>query len=435
MSKKVLIISPYFAPSNAADMQRIRMSLPYFKNFGWDAEVVTVDPRYSEMVKDELLMQSIPGDIKIHQVKAFDKKWTSKLGLGSLALRSLWFYKKAVNRLLSSNKFDLIYFSTTAFPVCILGSYWKKKFNIPYVIDMQDPWHSEYYRDKPKDQQPPKYWFSYRLNKYLEPIAMKRVDGLIAVSNKYIIDLKSRYNEIKDIPSAVIPFGTFSPDMEIALQNQSRFKNLLDPGYTNIVYIGRGGADMHKAISVLFDAIKTGMINEPGIFKTLRLYFIGTSYAPAGTGKETIMPLAKEFGIENNVIELTDRISFYHSLAIIQNADALFIPGSDDPGYSASKIYPYLLTRKPLIAIFNQNSNVVNMIKECTSGVNLHAFPDDVADAKPLYATLRDWGIKLLKPITLTDGFGHYNAENLTRLQCDLFAEAINYFEGSPANR
>jgi hypothetical protein len=380
-------------------------------------------------------MQSIPADIKIHQVKAFDKKWTSKLGLGSLALRSLSSYKKTVNRLLSANKFDLIYFSTTAFPVCILGSYWKKKFNIPYVIDMQDPWHSEYYRDKPKDQQPPKYWFSYRLNKYLEPIAMKRVDGLIAVSNKYIIDLKSRYNEIKDIPSAVIPFGAFSPDMEIARQNQSHFKNLLEPGYTNIVYIGRGGADMHKAISFLFDAIKTGMANEPEIFKTLRFYFIGTSYAPAGTGKETIMPLAKEFGIENNVIELTNRISFYHSLATIQHADALFIPGSDDPGYSASKVYPYLLTKKPLIAIFNQNSNVVNMIRECTSGVNLHTFPDDVAEAKPLYATLRDWGMKLLKPITITDGFNHYNAENLTKKQCGLFAEAITYFEGSSANR
>src|ERR1700749_231070 len=118
-------------------MQRIRMSLPYFRNFGWDAEVVTVDPQYSEMVKDELLLQSIPGDIKIHQVKAFDKKWTSKLGLGSLALRSLRFYKKKVNQLLSADKFNLIYFSTTAIPACILGSYWKKKFNIPYVIDMQ----------------------------------------------------------------------------------------------------------------------------------------------------------------------------------------------------------------------------------------------------------------------------------------------------------
>jgi hypothetical protein len=429
MKRKVLIISPYFAPSNAADMQRIRMSLPYFRSFGWDAEIVTVNPVYSDMIKDELLLQSIPFDIKVHQVKAFDKKWTSKLGLGSLALRSLWFFRKTVNQLLSAQKFNLIYFSTTAFPVCVLGGYWKKKFHIPYLIDMQDPWHSEYYRDKPKDQRPPKYWLSYRLNKYLEPVAMKQVDGLIAVSNKYIEDLKSRYKNIQNVPAAEIPFGAFSHDMDVAQQNHTRFKNLLKPGYTNVAYIGRGGTDMYTATSLLFEAIKTGMIKEPDTFKTLRFYFIGTSYAPAGTGIETIMPLAREFEIENNVIELTDRISFYHALATLQQADALFIPGSDSAGYSASKIYPYLLTRKPLIAIFNSNSNVVNMIRECTSGVNLHTFPDDNPLAKPLYTTLLDWGKKSTTPITLTDGFNRYHAKNLTRLQTELFAEAINYFE------
>ena len=51
LNRNVLIISPYFPPVNAADMQRVRMSLSYFKQYGWDAEVVTVDPRYSELVK------------------------------------------------------------------------------------------------------------------------------------------------------------------------------------------------------------------------------------------------------------------------------------------------------------------------------------------------------------------------------------------------
>ncbi len=105
-------------------MQRVRMSLPYFESYGWVAEVVTVDDKYSEQVKDELLAQSIQGNIKIHKVKAFNKNWTSKLGLGSIALRSLWFYRQKVNQLLKEEKYDLIYFSTTQFPVCILGAFW-----------------------------------------------------------------------------------------------------------------------------------------------------------------------------------------------------------------------------------------------------------------------------------------------------------------------
>jgi hypothetical protein len=290
------------------------------------------------------------------------------------------------------------------------------------VIDMQDPWHSEYYRDKPRSQRPPKYWFSYRLNKYLEPIAMKRVDGLIAVSDKYIIDLKNRYKEIKEVASVTIPFGAFSPDLEIAGRNHSHFKTLLNPGYTNVVYVGRGGADMHKATSILFEAIKTGIANEPAIFKTLRFYFIGTSYAPSGAGRETIMPLAREFGVENNVIELTDRISFYHTLATLQNADTLFIPGSDDPGYSASKIYPYLLCQKPLIAIFNRSSNVVNVLNNCTENATVFTFGDNAPPAtEALYCLLADTAKGIRSPLKLLENFSDYSARNLTYKQCKLF--------------
>ena len=91
----------------------------------------------------------------------------------------------------------------------------EKKLGIPYVIDIQDLWHTEYYQNKPKQERPPKYWFSYRLNKLLEPVAMKNVDGLIAVSQAYITTLKERYPTIKNIFSATITFGAFPKDFEI----------------------------------------------------------------------------------------------------------------------------------------------------------------------------------------------------------------------------
>jgi len=396
-------------------MQRVRMSLPYFSKFGWDAEVVTVDPKYSEMTKDELLMQSVPEGTIIHRVKAFDKGWTSKFGLGSIALRSLWFYRKAVNEILKKAHFDLVYFSTTQFPVCILGAYWKKRFGIPYVIDLQDPWHSDYYRDKPKEQQPSKYWFSYRLNKYLEPKAMRHVDGLIAVSENYIHDLKNRYPAIKNIPAETIPFGAFAPDLEIAQRN----KSLLDAGYTNIVYAGRGGADMHKAISVLFKALKKGLETEPEIFCEIRLYFIGTSYAPAGQGKATIFPLAEQFGIADKVIEMTDRVSYYHTLVTLQHADALFIPGSDDPNYTASKIYPYVLANKPLLAIFNPQSPAMGVLKEY--GVK-HVFDYNAPEEDAIYNFLKSLVKGQIKPDDYNvAAIDKYSAENMTKMQCRLF--------------
>jgi hypothetical protein len=401
------------------------MSLPYFKNLGWEAEVVTVDPAYSEITKDELLLQSIPDDIMIHRVNAFSKKWTSKFGVGSIALRSLLFYKRAVNRMLSKGRFDLIYFSTTQFPVCILGRYWKKKFGVPYVIDMQDPWHSDYYIDKPKQDQPSKYWFSYRLNKYLEPIAMKAADGLVTVSEGYINDLKAKYPEIKSIPAETIPFGAFTPDLEIAVKNKSKFEPILQPNHINIVYIGRGGADMNKAITAFFEAIQNAIQNEPEIFDRLRLYFIGTSYAPEGKGKKSVTPLAARFGIEDIVIEITDRISFYHTLAILQDADALFVPGSDDPKYTASKIYPYLLTAKPLLAIFNSKSPALTVLNEYGAKFALSYDATDDLDQKIRKFLKEVINGNIGGQIYNGDALTKYSAENMTKEQCLLFDEVV----------
>lgn len=425
-NKKVLIISPHFPPQNAADMHRVRMSLPYFKEFGWDTEVVVVDEAYSDIVRDELLLQSIPADIKIHKVKALNKTWTSKFGLGSLALRAMWYYYKKVNQLLKTQKFDLVYFSTTEFPLCVLGAYWKKRFKVPYVIDMQDPWHSDYYRNKPREQQPQKYWFSYRLNKYLEPIAMKEVGGLISVSENYITVLKERYLLIKDIPQATITFGAYAPDLQIAADNYQKFKPLLNPAFKNIVYIGRGGADMHKALTVLFKTLKRGLDTDPALFNNLRFYFIGTSYAPAGQGKPTVLPMANEYGVQNNVVEITDRISYYHTLLTLQQADALFIPGSDDPNYTASKLYPYLLTQKPLLAIFNRQSSVVSIVEQCTRHATVLTIPDDDdATDNKLYTLLSAWAKGDFQSIQLTGEFENYSARSLTLQQVALFNKVV----------
>ncbi|MDF2434017.1 MAG: hypothetical protein JWP44_3648 [Mucilaginibacter sp.] len=416
-------------------MHRIRVSLLYFKEFGWEPEVVTVDPRYSDMVKDELLIQSIPADIKIHTVKAFNKKWTSKLGLGSLGFRSIWYYRQKVNELLKNNKYDLIYFSTTQFPVCILGSYWKKRFNIPYVIDMQDPWYSEYYKYKPKNERPPKYQIVYGLHKILEAKAMKTVDGLISVSEYYINDLKKRYLFLKDVPTATITFGAFKPDLEIAADHHGKFEFLLDSGFKNIVYVGRGGLDMHKAITPVFKALKKGLKDNFELFKKTKFYFIGTSYVVAGSGEPTILPLAKRYGVEDHIVEITDRISYYHTILTLQQADALFIPGSADAKYSASKIYPYLLAKKPLLAIFNKNSNAVVILKESTDKAIILTFDKEIQQpSDTIYKLLSNWGNDLFSPISLTPKFEKYSAKNLTGKQTLLFDQAIQYYAAKNTN-
>ncbi|MET0570903.1 MAG: hypothetical protein ABWZ79_05720 [Pedobacter agri] len=408
-------------------MQRIRMSLPYFAENGWNAEIVTVNEKYSDLSKDNLLLKNIPNNIFIHKVDAFSKKFTSKFGLGSLGLRSIYFYKIYVNKLLRSKSYDLIYFSTTEFSVTILGNYWKKKYDIPYVIDMQDPWHSTYYVDRPKSERPAKYWFSYHLNKFLEPIAMKNLDGLISVSQAYIDTLRNRYKNLKSIPTKVIIFGAYAPDFDFVKSNVNLFNLPFSKtkDSINIVYVGRGGHDLKVAVSLLFEGLKKGLAENPVLFNRLRFHFIGTSYAPNGTGKPTIKPIADQMGLGEFVFEQTDRVSFYNGIFTLLNAEALIIVGSDDPQYTASKIYPYILADKPLMVIFHPLSSASKIINECNAGRVISVL-DKKNAVESIHNELTKWLTNHKKPSTNWDTFNKYDAKNMAKLQCDLFNQTIN---------
>jgi len=422
--KSVLIISPYFPPSNAADMQRIRMSLPYFENYGWTAEVVTINPEQADCVQDPLLLKSIPKGIKIHTVKALSKKLTTKFGLGSIALSSLYHYRKKVNQILKNKHFDLIYFSTTQFPVLVLGKYWKKKYGVPYVIDMQDPWHSEYYQDKPKNQRPPKHWFSYRLNKFLEPIAMKNVSGLISVSQSYLETLVQRYPHLISIPKKVITFGFFKPDFDLVKENTDLFDAAIyqEKGVCNFIYIGRGGADMADSLKLLFTAFKKGLTEQTEIFSRIMFHFIGTSYAPKGKGIPTIMPIANEMELSKYVCEQTDRIAFYQSIYQLLQADNLLIIGSNDAQYTASKIFPYILANKPLLALFNAKSSAGQIIENCNAGTVISLELQKGTLINQIYQYLYNTATGQLKrPDIDWSAFESYSAENMTKSQIELF--------------
>lgn len=428
--KTVLVISPRFPPINAADMHRVRHSLPHFETYGWEAEVWRVDPDSVECEQDPLLSHTLPGDADVRTVGALDPDWTRFVGLGSLPLRSLPFYLWSGTRRLSEGDVDLVYFSTTAYPVTILGRYWKRRFGVPYVIDMQDPWHTDYYVDKPPEEQPPKFWFSYRLNKYLEPVAMRGVDGIISVSQGYCDTLQSRYGNITPEMCEVIPFGAADVDFGV-MEDSGVTQPFVDPDddTIDVVYAGRGGHDMATAVRGIFGALRHGREERPSLFDRVRMHFVGTSYAPAGEGEKTIEPIADQCGVGDAVTEHTDRIPYFQSLRLLRDADHLIVPGSEDPDYTASKLYPYILSRRPVFAVFNQNSSVVDILRRTQAGTAVtfgsSAGGDDLA--RRVYNAWTPMLERLpYTPDTDWDAFEPYTAEAMTRRQVEVFDRVVS---------
>lgn len=429
--KRVLIVSPSFPPVNAADMHRVRQTLPYLQEFGWQATVLAVEPNLVEGNRDPLLLDTVPPDADVRHVGALDYRWTRALGLGSLALRSMPYYAREGSRLLATGAYNLVYFSTTMFPVMVLGARWKKELGVPYVLDIQDPWHTEYYNALPKDKRPPKHWFSYHLNKYTEPIAMRNADAIISVSETYCEDLQERYLNVEPEDCATIPFGGPPGDFDV-LDLAAVSNPLFDPTDEAVyaVYVGRGGADMELAARGFFRALQRGLAEHPDLFGPVRLRFVGTSYAEGGA--PSLMPYAAEYGVADRVAEQPGRVPYFTTLRVLRDADLLLIPGSDSPGYTASKLYPYILSSRPILAAFEATSSVVDVLRATGAG---HAATFEAgATSEEAVERLADqitpaWTALLREgcpgPNTDWDAFEPYTAREMTRRQVEVFDRVL----------
>jgi hypothetical protein len=427
----VLIVSPHFPPVNAPDHQRVRMSLPYLAEFGWQAHVLAVDPRFVDGFLDPALSRTLPDDVPVTRVVALPAGLTRRVGLGGLGLRALGPLALAGDRLLRSRGFDLVYFSTTIFPTLNLGPVWKRRWGVPYVLDMQDPWVSDYY-DRTGTRPPGgrmKYAFTQWLARRGEPRAMRGAARVISVSPDYPATLRRRYPELPAGRFVVLPFGASERDAEYVRTNEVRH-TVFDraDGLLHWTYLGRGGADMARALRGLFLALRRLRESDPRTSR-LRLHFVGTSYAGRGRGQPTVVPLAQEAGVGDLVHEQTDRIPYLEGLALLRTSDAVLLIGSDDPGYSASKVYPCVLAGRPLLAVLHRGGLAGEVIRECNAGT-VAAF-ESGDSAEDLAARV---GPELRRLLDLPPGhvpptdwaaFAPFTAREMTRQQCAVFDQAV----------
>ncbi|TZF85232.1 glycosyltransferase [Cognatilysobacter lacus] len=367
------------------------MLLPFLARNGWQAEVLTVAPQHVAAPLDPWLEGGLPGDVPIHRVDAPALRWSRLPGLGTHGIRSLPALAAAGNRLLAERHFDLVYFSTTMFEVHVLGPRWKARHGVPFVMDYQDLWVSDYYREHP-DVVPPggrlKYGVASTLHRFMEPRVLRGCAGITSVSPAYPQHLIARYPGLVGIPTLVQGFPGAASDFERVPDTDATTLFGGEPGLRRWVYAGRGGADMGHALRALFGALRDHA--DEGFRSGLRLHFIGTSYAAHGTGARTIEPIAAEFGLSHLVHESPDRIHYSRTLACLRAADALIVPGSDDPAYTASKIYPYLLAGRPLLAIFHERSTVTDLMRRAGGGVCV-SFSTAEPDADIAERIARDW--------------------------------------------
>ncbi len=428
---RLLIVSPHFPPVNTPDMQRIRMSLPHFVDAGWEVVILTVDDRQPLAPLEPDLLATIPASVRVVRARVLSRTWSRFVGMNNLGLRTLPYLYAKGRQLLQGEAFDLVYFSTTQFVLCTLGRMWRVEFGTPYIIDLQDPWLSDYYQ-QPNAPRPPggwKYYVSHALAKKLEGWTLRRCTHVISVSQHYLQMLQRRYPWFKETDGSVLTFGAPDADFVIARQKRLTAAPLVAPvAGIKIAYAGRLGPDMLPTLDVLFAAV-AAFKDAP---RPYELFFFGTSYATAGQGMASTTALAAKHGISHLVHEKPARIGYIDSLRVMLETDLALLVGSEDRAYSPSKVYPTLLAQRPTLAVAPAESVLEAKIQEL-GGAALVTFPRDAAGlaaaVSRLQAVLAAFAREPSLPLGPAPQLGllqrEYSAEAIARRQLEIFNRRV----------
>jgi glycosyltransferase involved in cell wall biosynthesis len=369
--RRVLMIAPHFPPDTGAATHRVRLLAPHLAEFGWIPTVLTVDPEFNEGRQDPDLAAMVPRDIAVVRAPAWSASWTRRLGIGDLGLRAFTgLYHEAV-KLLESQKHDALFI--TIFPTypALLGPLLKRRFGIPFVLDYIDPWVSAWGKEVGGGKNGA-VDIKSRLTRAaalgLEPIAVRAADAITAVSAGTYEMIQQRIPGARKIPCAAIPYGGDITDFE-HLRAEPRRNTWFDTsdGNFHICYMGTLLPLGFGTLRAVFRGFAELRSRAPHIYERIRFHFFGTSNQTAGNPDVRVLPIAKELGIGDHVTEHPLRVDYLDALTIQVEASAILLMGSSEAHYTASKLYPALLSGRPLLAVYHEESSVAEIMKRVTS--------------------------------------------------------------------
>jgi hypothetical protein len=390
---EVLIVSPYFPPSTVAGVHRARHLAKHLPSFGWRPIVVCVDEAYHEQRLDPDLAALVPPTVEIEKVGALDARVTRPFGLGEISLRAWRPLRRAIRRLLSSRDIRAVLITGSPYYPMLLSETITREFKVPVVLDFQDPWVSHWGAGEPKLS---KAGLAHWLATWLEPRALRSAAYVTAVSDLQKMEMAARYSWLDQSRMAAIPIGSDAEDFAALKSFVTVGKpNDIEPGTVRINYVGTVWPAVIPTLTLLLRAVARMRDSEPALYARLRLGFVGTTANPDDSTGFVVRPLAESLGVGAIVREVPQRVPYLEALSLMVHSDALLMIGSDEPHYTASKIYPVLMSGRPYLSLFHRASSAHAVLSSAGGGIalgfasreDLPALESSIADALARLAT------------------------------------------------
>lgn len=429
------------------------MLAPHLSKFGWEPTIVTVDPRDYESRLDPGLADLVPSDLRVVRSRAWSAAMTRRLGIGDLGLRAMRGLYRTCSDLLERESFDVLFITIYPSYPALLGPMLKRRFGIPFVLDYQDPWVGSWGltvgggRTGEPDF---KSRLSRALATTLEPIAARAADAITAVSAGTYEAIRERYRGFDDKLYAAIPLGGEPNDFALfqkSLHERPRTNPYFDPddGFCHLCYVGTLLPLGFETLRALLTAVALLRDRHPELYSKLRLHFFGTSNQATpsvssptvkeGLGDEAkaladaratdtpskrVLPVARELGVADCVTELAPRIDYLDALTVQTQASAILMLGSSERHYTASKLYPGLLARRPILALYHEASSVVEILHRAAKppSVRVVTYGDSERAADRIEAIYSELSALVAQPVydpadVTMDEVKEFSAESL----------------------
>lgn len=364
MSRRVLFLAYLFPPIANSGTQRPLKFAKYLPQFGWEPLVVTAQ-RVSEHRRDQRLLEDVPLDLRIVRVPMLSDRIgavAGTLGLGmmkretiaegiSWRLREHWkspdLYalwrptaRRAAMKLYREVGFDAIYATGFPWTSLLTGMDVSKLTGRPLVADFRDLWASEdlYTSDDlDRDQE-------------MEAQVVDHAAAVLSISSTMTERMIAAHPSANPAKFYTIPNGYDPSDMaRIEPWPRRRFRIV----YTGVWKEGYG-------LDSLYDAIEAIAKTEPALLANIEVMAAG--FEPGPAHKRGLSEYVDELGV----------LSHDDAVALMRSADVLYLrnfEGFRQEWCLPGKIFEYLATGRPLVAVTRPDGEAGRLIERIGGGV------------------------------------------------------------------
>ena len=417
--KKILIITYYWPPAGGPGVQRWLKFVKYLPDFGIQPIVyIPENPTYP--IVDENLVKEVSDKAIILKQKIFEpyqlasflsKNKTKKISSGIIPNQKkqsfldktfLWirgnlfipdarvFWVKPsvayLEKYIVDNNIDTIVTSGPPHSLHLIGLELKQKLDLKWFADFRDPWTTIGYHKSLRLSR-----FAAKKHKALEHQVLNTADTVIVTSKT----TKTEFQAITTKPIAVITNGYDTEEVG---------KLTLDSKFS-LAHIGSFLSERNPLI--LWESLVELLHEIPDFKSYLEVKLIGAV-------SQEVLETITQFGL-NSYLNNLGYVSHAEAIAHQRKSQVLLlieIDSEDTKSIIPGKLFEYMVSNRPIVAIGPNGSDFAEIITETNTGVFF-----DYSEKMKLKSVILDFYNQFLEGKLQANGVGlqRYFRKNLTK--------------------